>query len=412
MSRTFNRKIGQSILDIIYQYEPLGIGYCEIQRKGNFYDNTLTYWLKHLEAINFIYRTKRFIRLTIEAKEKYENGTLVIPHDSNSKNKLTDKDRKIILLILSIGAFGYFKWNKVYHQSDTNSKVESLTNKDFMYYGGKRIPGVAIEDIVFYHENEDGLLKLRTNLLEDQINVTNMGLFGHLELIESKAEKYIKYLTDYDIPILLETKYHNQTRYIIKDEELKKFIKICVILFCQDVYPILEYLYSLNESILKARKETELKYFDKSSRSYPNISKDERIDQLNKNIKSLKNSLLYRYRLRKYPTFDNRGQQPDQIETFQRWMKEIWFGKDRSKDYFKNMKSGLLVDDADNVRRSVKDIYKCNIFDDNLNSINDKYKILQEKYPEVVEAILDTLFPRFFRDIIREEYKKNVTIKK
>lgn len=104
-----------------------------------------------------------------------------------------------------------------------------------MYHGGKRIPGVAIGDIVFYHENEDGSLKLKTSLLEDQINVTNMRLFGDLELTENKVEKYIKYLTDYDIPILLETKYHTQTHYIIKDEKLKEFIKICVILYCQDV---------------------------------------------------------------------------------------------------------------------------------------------------------------------------------
>ena len=37
-------------------------------------------------------------------------------------------------------------------------------------------------------------------------------------------------------PILTETKYHNQTRYEIKDKELEGFIKMCVILFAQDVY--------------------------------------------------------------------------------------------------------------------------------------------------------------------------------
>ena len=156
-----------------------------------------------------------------------------------------------------------------------------------------------------------------------------------------------------------------------------------------------------------------MKFFYKSYSSHPNISKDEQIALLNKNIKSLKNSQLYRYRLRRYPTFDNRGQQPDQIKTFQRWMKEIWFGKDTSKEYFNNMKSRLLVDAADiadNIRRSVKDISKCNIFDDELNSINKKYQILKEKYPDVIEALLDIIFPVFFRDIIREEYKKSVTI--
>ena len=46
-----------------------------------------------------------------------------------------------------------------------------------------------------------------------------------------------------------------------------------------------------------------------------------------------------------------------------------------------------------------------------LEGINKKYKILEEKYPDIIKALLDTLFPSFFRDIIREEYMKNVTIK-
>jgi len=47
--------------------------------------------------------------------------------------------------------------------------------------------------------------------------------------------KNLEFLT-HELPILTETKYHNQTRYVIKDKELKGFIKICVILFAQNVH--------------------------------------------------------------------------------------------------------------------------------------------------------------------------------
>ena len=42
------------------------------------------------------------------------------------------------------------------------------------------------------------------------------------------------------------------------------------------------------------------------------------------------------------------------------------------------------------------------------NSLNRIDK--EKKYPEIIAAILETLFPRFFRDIIKEEYMNNVTI--
>lgn len=43
-----------------------------------------------------------------------------------------------------------------------------------------------------------------------------------------------------------------------------------------------------------------------------------------------------------------------------------------------------------------------------LEEIETKDK--EKKYPEIIAAILETLFPRFFRDIIKEEYMNNVTI--
>jgi hypothetical protein len=101
----------------------------------------------------------------------------------------------------------------------------------------------------------------------------------------------------------------------------------------------------------------------------------------------------------------------EQIDEYEKYMK-IWFGVRKayhSIDIFRGRFS-LTNDDANKrLERAMIDIYKHSILDDELKCINTKYKVLEKKYPDVVEAILDTLFPKFFRDIIREEYMKNVT---
>ena len=184
---------------------------------------------------------------------------------------------------------------------------------------------------------------------------------------------------------------------------------MCIILFCQDVYYILEYFYSLNETILKDREKKEIEYLEKPRGPYPNISIDE-LNTKNRRLKKLlKASPYYKYQLKRKPK-QNSKEHPDQIKNYGEYMREIWFGEDRTTDYFNFMKNRLLVDATHNIRESIKDINKCQIFDDELEGIKKKYKILEKKYPAIIDAILETLFPRFFRDIIKEKYMNNVTI--
>jgi hypothetical protein len=122
----------------------------------------------------------------------------------------------------------------------------------------------------------------------------------------------------------------------------------------------------------------------------------------------LKSSPYYKNRLKRKPE-QNIKEHPDEIKKYQEYMRATWFGENKTSVYFNYMKIGLLVDNTHNIKRAIKDIHKCNIFDDHLESINKKYKVLQERYPEVVNPILETLFPGFFRDIIREQYMKNIT---
>lgn len=417
---TWNIKKAKKIIKIVYEYQKKeeGIGFRELVRQSGLSKRGLEIWLTHLREeiwlngsgkISIVRKEPRIpILLTEEALESYEKDTLIL-RDPRSKNKLTDRDRKTILLILSITAFGYFKWKKVYQDQSlpSNSITKSYKNKEFIYLGGKCIPGVAINDLVSNLKNKVRMHKLRAHLLENQINVTNIGLFGFLDLTKDEAKKSIEFLT-HDCYILRENKYHNQKRYTIRDKELEGFIKTCIILYCQDVYPILEYFSNLNESRLRDREKREIEHFDKYPSSYPNTSKEERLSEVNQYIKSLKSSSAYDYRLKRSPTFNNRGQQPDQIKNFQKWMRETWFGKDKTSVYSDFIKRGLLPDVDRELERAVRDIYKCSIFDDEFNGINDKYKTLEVKYPEIIGAILDILFPEFFKDIIRE-YKKNVT---
>jgi hypothetical protein len=102
-----------------------------------------------LRKISIIRKEPRIPILLTEALESYEKGTLVIPRDPRSKNKLTERGRKTLLLILSIAVRGRIKLKRIYQtQSHSRSLVKSLQNEEFLYGDGRRIPGVATNDVV------------------------------------------------------------------------------------------------------------------------------------------------------------------------------------------------------------------------------------------------------------------------
>ena len=426
-----DNEIDRTIIKEIAQHEPQGIGVRELLKKTGLSTNAIYPRLDRLRRVSIICQEPQFpLHLTEELLEKLKKGPIVLPCDPRSrKNRLTDRERKAILLILSIAAFGSPKVKRVYQtKSRSRSIVKLLKNKEFLYEGDGRSPGIGINDIVpkfFRNKSKTRSSYIKAHLLENKINTFNMDLFGYLELSRKEAEGYLGWLTKHYPLILVETKHNTQTRYVIKDEQLKGFIRTCVSLFCQDVYSILWCLYGLNDSRLRIQRKSMLKEYEMLPSSYSNTSNEARIPQIEKHIKTLKKSSFYRYRLMKHPTYDNTGKLPDLIKTFLEWMRGVWFGEERTSfllgattgiiiedkttEHLKYFAKGLFGDVDREVKGAIEDIKKCQIFDDKLEDINDKYNILEEKYPEVIHAIIDLLFPKFFMDIIRHWNIKNIS---
>ena len=213
-------------------------------------------------------------------------------------------------------------------------------------------------------------------ILENRISGTSLEIFKHLELSNEESEQYYQFLKDYkpssykSYNILTETgRYYNnnQTVYEMKDRLLQEFINKCLIVFNSGVFLILRYYHKTDKfKKIKVKGTSQI------------VTKGE------------------------------------QINEYEKYM-NIWFGSRKayhSIDIFRGRFS-LTNDDANKrLERAMIDIYKHSILDDELNNINKKYQIVEKKYPDTIDAILEILFPKFFRDVIREEYMKKTSLLK
>lgn len=367
MSRTFNNKIGYTILDLIYRYDAHGISYRELYRKGNFNFKTLTGWLKRLKSLGFIYSSKRSIHFTPKEKQKYEDGFLVIPTDPRSKKReLKSKDIDPLLLIL---------FNSAHH----TSKFQKIDVDDDGIHWGTiiHLPGITLADITkirfkrLYHP-----FMPNPPVFENRINGVSLEIFRHLKIPKDKAKTHIKFLIDKEIlkEISIDCS-KKEVRYVIKDEKLKEFILHCLLAFNPGVYRILNYCFKyemLDKEQIRQYKKYITKLFGSKQNYYSlDLFQDSKSRYVNVDKTMLKKEVDRAYGM-------------------------VFADIDLPKD----------MNVSTEINKAVQEIYKHHIFDDELEEINDKYKFLQEKYPEIIKAISEALFPKFLMVLIRKKYKK------
>jgi hypothetical protein len=84
--RTFSNNKGKQIIKIIEEYEPIGIGFRELQRKTGFASNTINRWLKRFQSLKLVeFSSKGKNHLSEYARQKYVDASIEIPLDWESK---------------------------------------------------------------------------------------------------------------------------------------------------------------------------------------------------------------------------------------------------------------------------------------------------------------------------------------
>jgi hypothetical protein len=185
-------------------------------------------------------------------------------------------------------------------------------------------------------------------ILENRISGVSFELFRHLELSDAEAKEYYQFLKDYkprsykSYPILTETKryYNNQIVYEMKDRLLQEFINRCLIVFNSGVFLILRY-YHKTDRLKKIKMEGTSQIVTKGR----------------------------------------------QIDEYEKYMK-LWFGLREayySIDIFRERSPLTNVDVDKRLEIAMIAIHKNSVLDDELNDINKRYQILQEKYPDLLE---------------------------
>lgn len=366
--RTRNNKNGYKIIDAVYKSEPNGIGFRELSRKTGLYQKGIYSWLQHLTIDLTFIRKDSFGRshLSDVALEKYKANNLIIPLDSRSK-KIEKQQKKeftkvlgknyptILILILSLAAFVVSKPTEYKKQKLGLVVIPDPINPKRSYlYGTKNFrPGVLLSDFINKLENKSGDSPNKKAFLPKYyINYENNELFGYLKISEENAQKYIDYLSKAEILTPINYKKFDETRYEILDKLLEEFVQQCILAFNNDVNLILEYGFTHN--LLSKYEYNEylkfLKIWYGRSRKYSNIQ-----TYITKQ-KTIKKDSISKEHYRKYIDICN-------------------------KDIFAY---GLF---KKNIMKTKYDHYNL--------IIGEKYKLLQERYPVIINIFLIHYFHNF-----------------
>ena len=383
--RLYNNKIGYKITDIIYEYEPSGIGRNELVRISGYAKDTIDEWLDRLRNFGFIRLYPKYpVHLTEDAIQKYNSNNLIIPPDSNSK-KVVDKNpmkrflkrelgknyAEIIILILCLAAFGSIKVRKYKKPKLGLVVVPSPIDGQKQYIYGINTKysspeaGIGLSDLIDKLPNKSSYsLNKKAVLPKYYTNYGNNELFGYLRLPKYIAQKSIKLLSEeYKILIpITRTNTNNEIRYEIYDELLREFVEQCILAFNTDVDPRLEYayIYDFMDKIQVKEYFKSLRIWYGRNRKYSNIRsfinrlKDKGIDDISK-------------------------------EHYRKYIHEC----DKDIFYYELFEPKII---------------KCG-YDEYKLIISKKYKPLQEKYPWIRNIFFDVLFPQFLRKIWY--YQKN-----
>lgn len=373
--RFYNEKIGYKIIDIIYSLEPYGIGRNELVRVSGYAKDTIDDWRNRLIEFGHIrIDSKGRMYLKEDAIQKYRDGNLIIPSDIKKKDRITksdritrkkydlnERERSIIILILSIAAF----------DSDVPIRLEKAIpgamvsynpiNDERYLYTRKTLPGFAISDITkktTIKQSFDSNSKSYF-LPENRINFFNNELFGYFEITKDEAIGYVDRLEKYKPPILypIDQKIQGETRYIIKDQILNNFVKYCISIY--------------NTTIID---------------DLLNLYKDRKISK-------------------------------EQLSNVHRWLTKLYGNNSMSRSIFykKPIQSINELSEKENIEKILGESkYSSPIIIKYMNDIDFKQlphmiNRISEKYPFILSIFIETLFPNFIEEILKKA-KKDKTL--
>lgn len=372
--RTWNDEIGEKITEIVYEHEPYGIGFNELKKISGYAKNTIDRWLNRLRNFGMIQQTPKYpIHMTEEAIKKYRKKSLLIPYDvrRRQKNIWCEKEKKSIILILSLMALGVYKPRK-YHKSKAGLlEIHNPSNPEqFFLYGGKTInsDSVSLNDVVskIPTKNPD-FSNNRAFLPNTKINYGNNELFGYLNLTREEAQRTFDKLLNHNPPIINPLKMKNETqskRYTIADDLLKEFVTNCTLSFNLCVNDRLQYAYIYDLFYVIEKENGEL------------LTKGEQKKEYKKYMQ-----IWYGSKRKTRGYFAMMDKRSTELNSKSREKSEL------AKHYKK------VIDERDTI---IKDTH---LFDDEFENVNDKYKPLLESYGFIINIFLEMLFPRFLREL-------------
>ncbi|MDF2737179.1 MAG: hypothetical protein K0S93_1036 [Nitrososphaeraceae archaeon] len=267
--RTWDSKIGEEIIKIVYRYEPVGIRFNELKKISGYAKNTIDRWLNRLREFGIIEKIPKYpIHLTKAAIQQYRTNSLMIPPDLRKytikeKNLWRENDKKSLILILSLMALGVYKPRRYNKPTIGLYEIQNPVNpRQFFMYGGKTIHSISLNDVVgsISPKRPDAHNK-RAFLPNTKINYGNNELFGYLNLTIEEAHQIFYKLLNHNSPIIkplkIKCKTQSEMRYTIADDLLKEFITNCILSF--NVYVkdrlVYAYIYDLFYPIKKVNNE-------------------------------------------------------------------------------------------------------------------------------------------------------------
>lgn len=376
--RTYNNIIGNKIIDIVYEHNPYGIGRNELARISGFTKNTIDRWITLLRKFEIIKQTPKYpILLTELSIQKYRNNSLLIPFDLRRKNHikekslLSKKDKKSIILILSLMALGVYKSRRYHKPKAGLLPIQNPSNlQQIFMYGGKTIHSVSLKDVIRSSTKRTGSPNKKAFLPNTKINYGNNELFGYLDLTIEEAERIFTKLLNHDPPIIkplkINCKNQTETRYIIADDQLKEFVTNCILSFNVYVKDRLEYTYIYD-----------LFYtFEKEDKKYQFIKKEQ--------IKEYKKKYMQIW-------YGSKRKSYGYLTMMDKRKEELNIKNSEKYELIKHYKK--VIDEWD------ENIKKRYLFDNKFENVNEKYKPLLKRYGFIVNIFLELLFPLFLREL-------------
>jgi hypothetical protein len=198
--RTIDTGKDKKMLDIVCKYEPIGLGFRELQRKTGLSNDGTTSRIKRLVEFGILEKdTPGYYHITKKTKTKYENGTLVIPSDIRSEKH---KDKKIrrdnaYTILVSKAADGDYRYKPTLKPQYGNSSMTDVKTGKDVSYSGYHIPGVGLSDFK----------KIKgPAMLDKRMHVGQSELFAYpkMDFTESEIQQYIYNLKHRKYPVLKE----------------------------------------------------------------------------------------------------------------------------------------------------------------------------------------------------------------